>query len=158
MPRCSETFAALAAALAKAQAELINPERPRPSGADDQERASAPSVMHRSQVASTSCARLWAFRRSAGMQPLPLPVRGGSIEALAPFLNLGSEVHMFVSRSRATDQKQLCRCGAGSLARSNVGSVGRARRSRNSKARPCYRDRFDRSRERRRPGAELSRR
>jgi hypothetical protein len=39
-----------------------------------------------------------------------------------------------------------------------VGSVGRARRSRNSKPRLCYRDRFDRSRERRRPGAELSRR
>ena len=31
------------------------------------------------------------FRRSAGMQPLPLPVRGGSIESLAPFLNLTSE-------------------------------------------------------------------
>ena len=31
------------------------------------------------------------FRRSAGMQPLPLPVRGGSIELLAPFLNLASE-------------------------------------------------------------------
>jgi hypothetical protein len=31
------------------------------------------------------------FRRSAGMQPLPLPGRGGSVEALAPFLNLGSE-------------------------------------------------------------------
>jgi hypothetical protein len=30
-------------------------------------------------------------RRSAGMQPLPLPLRGGSIEALAPFLNLASE-------------------------------------------------------------------
>ena len=31
------------------------------------------------------------FRRSAGMQPLPLPMRGGSIEALAPFLNLASD-------------------------------------------------------------------
>jgi hypothetical protein len=31
------------------------------------------------------------FRRSAGMQPLPLPARGGSIESLAPFLNLASE-------------------------------------------------------------------
>jgi hypothetical protein len=29
--------------------------------------------------------------RSAGMQPLPLPVRGGAIESLAPFLNLTSE-------------------------------------------------------------------
>ena len=31
------------------------------------------------------------FRRSAGMQPLPLPLRGGSIDSLAPFLNLASE-------------------------------------------------------------------
>jgi len=37
------------------------------------------------------------FRRSAGMQPLPLPLRGGSIEALAPFLNLEGSV-----RSRGT--------------------------------------------------------
>jgi hypothetical protein len=28
------------------------------------------------------------FRRAAGMLPLPLPVKGGSIDALAPFLNL----------------------------------------------------------------------
>ena len=31
------------------------------------------------------------FRRSAGMQPLRLPLRGGSIEALAPFVNLANE-------------------------------------------------------------------
>jgi hypothetical protein len=31
------------------------------------------------------------FRRSAGMQPLPLPIRGGSIKALAPFVNLASD-------------------------------------------------------------------
>jgi hypothetical protein len=31
------------------------------------------------------------FRRSPGMLPLPLPLRGGSIEALTPFLNLASE-------------------------------------------------------------------
>jgi hypothetical protein len=31
------------------------------------------------------------FRRSAGILPLPLPVRGGSIDSLASFLNLSSE-------------------------------------------------------------------
>jgi hypothetical protein len=31
------------------------------------------------------------FRRSAGMQSLPLPVRGGSVDCLASFLNLSSE-------------------------------------------------------------------
>ena len=31
------------------------------------------------------------FRRAAGMLPLPIPERGGSIEALRPFLNISSE-------------------------------------------------------------------
>jgi hypothetical protein len=36
------------------------------------------------------------FRRSAGKQPLPILMRGGSIESLAPFLNLASEENDFV--------------------------------------------------------------
>jgi hypothetical protein len=33
------------------------------------------------------------FRRSAGMQPLPMPVPGGSIETLRSFLNVQSDIH-----------------------------------------------------------------
>ena len=31
------------------------------------------------------------FRRAAGMQPLPVPIPGGSIESLRPFLNVGKD-------------------------------------------------------------------
>lgn len=31
------------------------------------------------------------FRRSRGMEPLPMPVRGGSLDVLRPFLNVGSD-------------------------------------------------------------------
>ena len=33
------------------------------------------------------------FRRAAGMKPLPIPVSGGSIELLRPFLNVQSDAH-----------------------------------------------------------------
>ena len=63
MPRSSESVAALASALAKAQAELVNPEKsltaPR-SGPAEPGRGSVVSVMRPSPVASTSCARRWA--------------------------------------------------------------------------------------------------
>jgi hypothetical protein len=67
------------------------------------------------------------FRRSPSMQPLPLPVRGGSIEALAPFLNLASEndfvlvVAMVVGRAAR---------------RRPVSNLGDCRRTRISQDRP----------------------
>ena len=73
MPRSSDSVAALASALAKAQAELVNPEKSltatirtgRPG------RASAASAMRRSPAASTSCARRWASTRSRRCRPPP---------------------------------------------------------------------------------------
>ena len=72
MPRSSESVAALASALAKAQAELVNPEKSltatiRTGRAGEGE--SAPSGMRRSQAASTSCARRWASTRSPPCRP-----------------------------------------------------------------------------------------
>ena len=66
MHRSSESVAALASALAKAQAELVNPEKSltatiRPEG---QGRGSAASAMRRSPAGSTSCARRWGSTRS----------------------------------------------------------------------------------------------
>ena len=58
------------------------------------------------------------FRRSAGMQPLPLPVQGGSIESLAPFLNLAS----MASRGAASGRP--------------LSGPGRRRRTRISEDRP----------------------
>ena len=73
MPRSSESVAALASALAKAQAELVNPEKSltasirtgRPG------RGSVASVMRRSPVASTSCARRWGSMRLRPCRPPP---------------------------------------------------------------------------------------
>jgi hypothetical protein len=61
MHRSSESIAALAAALAKAQMALTNPEKSLTGtlpGARPDEPA-APSAMRRSRAASTSCARCW---------------------------------------------------------------------------------------------------
>ena len=62
MPRSSESVAALGGALAKAQAELVNPEKSLiatiPTGRRGQARGkSAASAMRHSPAASTSCAR-----------------------------------------------------------------------------------------------------
>ena len=66
MPRSSELVAALASALAKAQAELINPEKSltatiRTGRAG---RANAAFAMRRYRAGSTSYARLWASKKS----------------------------------------------------------------------------------------------
>ena len=66
MHRSSPSIASLAAALAKAQAELVNPEKSLtatirsdgPGGADRR------SAMPRYRAVSTSCARLWVSMRS----------------------------------------------------------------------------------------------
>ena len=71
MPRSSELVAALASALAKAQAELVNPEKSltasirtgRPG------MGSVASAMPRSPVASTSCARRSGSMRSRRCRP-----------------------------------------------------------------------------------------
>ena len=59
MPRCSESIAALAAALAKAQAELANPESRSspPSRAAGLRTANAASATPCSRAASTSSAK-----------------------------------------------------------------------------------------------------
>ena len=51
------------------------------------------------------------FRRAAGMLPLPVPLRGGSIEALAPFLNLPgrSDFVLVVAWLLAALRRRLCR-------------------------------------------------
>ena len=66
MPRSSESIAALAAALAKAQAELVNPEKSLTATIRTGRvgRGSVASVMRRSPVASISYARRLASMRS----------------------------------------------------------------------------------------------
>ena len=78
--RSSESVAALAAALAKAQAQLVNPEksltatiRTGRAGRD----ASAPSAMHPCRAGSRSCARRWASTRSRSFKPPPSIQRHG---------------------------------------------------------------------------------
>ena len=66
MQRSSETIGAIAAALAKAQAELANPEKSLVATirASEPREMIRPFAMRRSQPASTSCARPSAATRS----------------------------------------------------------------------------------------------
>jgi hypothetical protein len=73
MQRTSETIASLAAALAKAQIELANPEKSlegtiEPAGGEE---VSACSAMPRSQAVLRSCARPWVSMRSPRCRPRP---------------------------------------------------------------------------------------
>ena len=73
MHRSSESVAALASALAKAQAELVNPEKSltatiRTGRAGE---GSAPSAMRPCRAASTSCAKRSVSMRSQLCRPRP---------------------------------------------------------------------------------------
>ena len=80
MQRSSETIGTIAAALAKAQVELANPEKSLVATVQSPfpERETAPSAMPRSRVGSTSSARLWESTRSRPCRPPPLTRRQGS--------------------------------------------------------------------------------
>jgi len=109
--RSSESVAALAAALAKAQAELVNPEKSltatirtgRPGEGDRTFRyaplASGLEIVRKTlgqhEIATVQTTEIdrsagtpVRFRRPAEMLPIPAPERGGSVEALVSFLNL----------------------------------------------------------------------
>ena len=66
MPRSSESIGAIAAALAKAQAELANPEKSltATSGRGSRAKSSEPSATPRYPAGSTLCARPLAGTRS----------------------------------------------------------------------------------------------
>ena len=80
MQRSSESIGAIAGALAKAQAELTNPEksliatiRSRSHG-----KATGPSAMPRCHLGSISSARPWASTRSPRYKPPRSTIRRGS--------------------------------------------------------------------------------
>ena len=64
MQRSSESIASLAAALAKAQVELINPEKSLTGTIQSTGRADQTFAMPRCRAGSTSCARPWGSMRS----------------------------------------------------------------------------------------------
>ena len=71
MQRSSESIASLAAALAKAQAELANPEKSLAATirSDGPARSNGRSAMPRCRAGSTSCARPWASTKSPPCRP-----------------------------------------------------------------------------------------
>ena len=66
------------------------------------------------------------FRRAAGMLPLPMPIRGGSLEALAPFFNVANRRRLRFGRGVAAGGVTTWRPlpAAGRIRRTGIGQDG----------------------------------
>ena len=65
------------------------------------------------------------FRRAAGMQPLPIPVSGGSVEMLRSFLNVQSDTDfvLVVAWALAVSAQSRSLSGARAVGRAGIGQV-----------------------------------
>ena len=107
------------------------------------------------------------FRRAAGMQPLPMPVSGGSIETLRSFLNVQSDTDfvLVVAWALAVPAQSRSLSGDRAVGRAGIGEVhllgdpaGAARSEHRALARPAARGSRPVHRRQQRPCAGLRQR